>query len=116
MRLEHERAGRTLIVRVSGSLDVHTADAFREQVDAWFLASDATRLVLNLSRVEFLDSTGLGAVLGRARRAWAAGRELALVPPSGVARSVLDALALARTLPLFRSERLAVGEEAAADG
>lgn len=116
LHLERERVGRTLVVRVSGDLDVDSAEAFRRQVDEWFLHGDAARLVLNLSRVTFLDSTGLGAVLGRLRRARDAGREMALVPPPGVARALVDTAALGRALPLFRSERLALGEEAVADG
>jgi stage II sporulation protein AA (anti-sigma F factor antagonist) len=116
VNLEQQRVGRTLLVRVRGDLDVQSAEGFRRQVDAWFFAGDAPRLVLNLSQVRFLDSTGLGAVLGRVRRAWAAGREVALIPPSGVAGSLLDTAALGRALPLFRSERLALDEGVRRDG
>ena len=114
--MERERIGRTLLVRVRGEVDVHTADIFRRDVDAWFLRGEATRLVLNLSRVTFLDSTGLGAVLGRLRRAQESGRSMALVPPTGVARMMIDVGALGRVLPLYRSERLALAEEAAVNG
>lgn len=116
MRLERERVGRTLVVRVSGDLDVGSAEAFRLRVDEWFLQGDAARLVVNLSHVTFMDSTGLGALLGRLRRAKAEGREMALVPPPGVARAVLDTAALGRAMPLFRSERSALGEGATLDG
>lgn len=114
MQITRETRSATLVVRVAGDLDVRTADAFREQVDDWFLASDHRRLVLNLSRVAFLDSTGLGALLGRLRRVQAAGREMVLVPPAGVARAVLDVAALGRVVPIFRSERAALSEEAEA--
>jgi len=110
MQLEQERVGAALVVRVAGSLDVDTAPVFRQRVDGWFLGSDATRLILNLSRVTFMDSTGLGAVLGRLRQAQAAGRPMALIPPAGIARSLLDTTALGRVLQLFRSERAALGE------
>lgn len=114
LQITRETRSATLVVRVAGDLDVRTADAFREQVDDWFLASDHRRLVLNLSRVAFLDSTGLGALLGRLRRVRAAGREMVLVPPAGVARAVLDVAALGRVVPIFRSERAALSEEAEA--
>lgn len=113
MQITREAKEEMLIVRVAGELDVRTAAAFRDQVDEWFLASDHRRLVLNLSRVTFLDSTGLGALLGRLRRVRDAGRQVVLVPPSGVARTVLDVAALGRAVPIYRSERAALGEEAA---
>ena len=98
-------------MRVSGDLDVQSADSFRRRVDAW-MAEDCERLVLNLSKVTFLDSTGLGVLLGRIRKAEAAGCRLAVVPPPGVARRLLDMAALGRAVPLFRSERSAVDGEA----
>lgn len=116
MQITREAKGETLIVRVAGELDVQSAGTFRDQVDELFLASDFGRLLLNLSRVTFLDSTGLGAVLGRLRRVRAAGRQIVLVPPAGVARTVLDLAALGRAVPIYRSERAALGEGAQAHG
>ena len=116
MQIAQERRGETLVVRAGGSLDVQSAEEFRTAVDAWLADGPCRRLVLNLSRITFLDSTGLGAVLGRLRRARSHGCEMAVVPPSGLGRTLLDAAALARAVPVFRSERAALGEEAQADG
>lgn len=114
MHIVKELRGATLVVRVAGELDVRTADEFRQTVDGAFADVGVRRLVLNLSKVTFMDSTGLGAVLGRLRRIQQAHREMALVPPAGVARGLLDTGALGRALPLFRSERQALGEEGVA--
>ncbi len=111
MHITKELRGATLVVRVAGELDVRTADEFRQTVDAALGDLGVRRLVLNLSRVTFMDSTGLGAVLGRLRRLQESRREMALVPPTGVVRGLLDTAALGRALPLFRSERQALGEE-----
>ncbi len=110
-----ERVG-TLVVRVGGELDVRTAGAFRDKVDELVAASAQQRVVLNLSRVTFLDSTGLGAILGRVRRWKERDRQVVLVPPSGVARTVLDMAALGRTVAVYPSERAALGEVAGIDG
>jgi stage II sporulation protein AA (anti-sigma F factor antagonist) len=111
VQLSKEVRGGTLVVRVAGELDLHTAEEFRRTVDAWWSEAGTRRLLLNLSRVTFLDSTGLGAVLGRLRRAQETRREMALVPPPGVARSLLDTAALGRILPVYRSERDALEGE-----
>ena len=111
MHITKEVRGATLVIRVAGELDVRTADEFRQTVEAALEDLGVRRLVLNLSKVTFMDSTGLGAVLGRLRRLQEGRREMALVPPTGVARGLLDTAALGRALPLFRSERQALGEE-----
>lgn len=63
------RPGYTLLT-VSGEVDVYTAPLLRQRlVDLG--SSGATRVVINLEPVEFLDSTGLGvlvAALNRFRR------------------------------------------------
>jgi stage II sporulation protein AA (anti-sigma F factor antagonist) len=105
-----------LVLRITGELDVRTAGDFRQRVDDLVTANPQARIILNLSRLTFLDSTGLGAILGRVRRLQAAGRPLALVPPVGVARSLLDMVALGRAVSVFPTERAAVGEGGAADG
>ena len=111
MDLTREFRAGVVVVRVSGDLDVQSADSFRRRVDAW-MAEDCPHLVLNLSKVTFLDSTGLGVLLGRIRKAEATGCRLGVVPPPGVARRLLDMAALGRAVPLFRSERSAVDGEA----
>jgi stage II sporulation protein AA (anti-sigma F factor antagonist) len=115
VQITQERRGEALVVRVAGALDVGSAEEFRAAVDASLADAPCRRLVLNLSRVTFLDSSGLGAVLGRLRRARAHGCEMAVVPPSGLGRTLLDTAALARAVPVFRSERAALGEEAHPD-
>ncbi len=111
MQLERELTKDALVVRASGELDMRTSRQFRETVDGWLESTDRPRLVLNLARLEFLDSTGLGAILGRRRRAKELGREMALIPPTGVARALVDAGALAQIMSVYRSERLALAGE-----
>lgn len=115
MQLEREITKEALVVRASGDLDVRTSPQFRETVDGWLVGTDRKRLILNLTKLHFLDSTGLGAILGRLRRAKELGREMALIPPSGVARTLVDAGALGRVMAVYRSERLALSEEAQAN-
>ena len=58
--------GRT-VVQVVGEIDVYTAPQLREQLDAEI---DAGRydLVVDLSGVTFMDSTGLGVLVGRLKQ------------------------------------------------
>jgi stage II sporulation protein AA (anti-sigma F factor antagonist) len=57
-----------LIVRVEGELDAHNASEFRQKFDAALDEFDAKLVIANFSNVDFIDSSGLGVILGRYRR------------------------------------------------
>jgi stage II sporulation protein AA (anti-sigma F factor antagonist) len=58
----------TLIVRVSGELDMLVADQLRKEIDQRLEASSITSLILNLEKVTFIDSSGLGVIIGRYKK------------------------------------------------
>jgi anti-sigma B factor antagonist len=75
----HTVAGRT-VLEIGGEIDVYTAPMLRERLIE-LAASGANQLVVDLSRVEFLDSTALGVLAGAHRRLRAAAGSLTLVCP-----------------------------------
>lgn len=58
---------RLLCVYLYGEIDHHSAVNLREDLDALILREHPMRLVLDLSRIEFMDSAGLGLLMGRYR-------------------------------------------------
>lgn len=57
-----------LIVRPEGELDVSTVGEFRQQVDEAIDRRQSKDLLLNLEKVTFLDSSGVGVILGRYKK------------------------------------------------
>ena len=87
MRIDVERVGDTLLARVDGDLDLSTAAAFRETIDRSLDGAGAKHLVLNMSSLTFVDSSGLGAILGRYRRvSERGGRLVAADVPTNISR------------------------------
>jgi len=70
--------GHVLVVHVSGDLDVYTAPQLKEAL-ADTLAADGAALVLDLSKVHFIDSTALGVLVAALQQSRAHGGELSLV-------------------------------------
>lgn len=66
------------VLHVAGELDYERATALREQVDCLAL-SRGQNLTIDLSRLEFCDSTGISVLLAARHRAQAAEAELVLV-------------------------------------
>jgi anti-sigma B factor antagonist len=66
------------VLAVAGELDVYTAPALRTEIGDR-LASGQNRLVIDLTDVEFVDSTGLGILVAGLTASRDAGGDLALV-------------------------------------
>ena len=67
MTAHMEAAGDELVIWLSGELDHHTSRGLREQMDAAVERINPRRLRLDFSGVTFMDSSGIGLVMGRYR-------------------------------------------------
>lgn len=68
MQLDRRNVDNALIVTpLDERLDARVATDFKEQM-AELIASGHTKIILNLSRVEFIDSSGLGAIVSSLKR------------------------------------------------
>ncbi len=70
--VEMKYEGCVLTACLCGELDHHMASGVREEIDGEFFKKRPKRLTLDLSRVDFMDSSGLGLIMGRYARAKAA--------------------------------------------
>ncbi|HYF93457.1 MAG TPA: anti-sigma F factor antagonist [Symbiobacteriaceae bacterium] len=102
--MEHLTVGSNLVTRLSGELDLVAAAEFRRLVDDLVDRRKIRHLVVNLERVTFLDSSFLGALLGRYKRLQQEGGRMAVVgtPPS--VRPTLEASGIYKILSEYRSE------------
>lgn len=62
-----EQRDTVLVAWLSGEIDHHAAGELRKQLDARILAAPVERVVLDFSGVSFMDSSGIGLILGRYR-------------------------------------------------
>lgn len=70
--------GDCAVLRVTGEVDAYTAPMLRDRIRE-LADKDAVHLIADLSQVDFLDSTGLGALVGSLKRLRARDGSLTLV-------------------------------------
>ena len=89
---------RERVVTLSGELDAATARDVRESLTELIATAPGTVVVLDLHELEFIDSTGLGLLVGAQKQARDVGRDLVLGSPR---RPVYRALEVAGLVDLF---------------
>jgi stage II sporulation protein AA (anti-sigma F factor antagonist) len=67
MELNGTRSGQTLQISLKGELDHHNAEYARSWIDAVLKDLSIRELVLDMKGVSFMDSSGIGVILGRYR-------------------------------------------------
>ena len=77
-----EKEKDKLIVRIPGEIDHHSAKALREEIDRAIFYHRPKTLSLVLSEVSFMDSSGLGLILGRLARIESLGGTLVIADPT----------------------------------
>ena len=96
-----EQHGAAYVVRLGGELDLYNADTVRQAL-LDVARTGPERLVLDLAEVEFIDSTGLGALI-EARGAMPNRRGLLIAAPAIETRRALKVSGLDRHLPVHDS-------------
>ena len=67
MNLRIELKGGAMTASMRGELDHHTAGEMREQIDSTAKKVRPQKLILDFKEVPFMDSSGIGLILGRYR-------------------------------------------------
>lgn len=106
----HEHDGWA-VVRTSGDLDLTTAPRLREQV-VQLVTNGQPRVVLDLDGVDFVDSTGLGVIVGLLKRTRSQGGDLRLVSSRRSLQKILELTSLEHALPLAGTVDEATAESA----
>ena len=74
--MQLEIVGRTLVAHIDGDLDHHCATNIRRELDKILKRSEIKNLILDFSGLDFMDSSGIGLVMGRYRILSRTGAEL----------------------------------------
>ncbi len=100
-----KRIGQTLIVYLDGEFDLHAAGPFKTVVADAFARDERLRhLIIKMSDVTFMDSSGVGAILGRYRDLRERGGRLMVVGLQMPVRKVFDFSGMSRVISVFESE------------
>lgn len=108
LTIELEIKQDVLCIRLSGELDHHTADELRKQATAAIERNDIHHIVLNLEQLIFMDSSGLGVILGRYKQIKQVHGEMVVCAISPAIQRLFDLSGLFKIIKLEPTEEFAL--------
>lgn len=99
----YQNKGRDLVICVRGEIDHHGAVSVRTSMDRRITQDQPGRVLLELSAVDFMDSSGLGLIMGRFALVKQYGGTLAVLDPSPAVVKIMALAGMERMVPILRS-------------
>lgn len=65
MDISFSKRGLNLLVNIDGEIDHHTSEIIKRNVEKEFKRLNAKNIIFNFENVDFMDSSGIGMVIGR---------------------------------------------------
>lgn len=100
MKESYTATPTALIVRLEGELDQHSAVSLRAALDRK-ICEGCNYLIFDLSLLDFMDSSGIGVLLGRYRNLTALGGKTAIAAPKPLVLRILRLSAIDRIIPVY---------------
>lgn len=104
----HSPAEGTAVIALSGEIDVYTSPKVKQEI-VDLLNAGTPRLVVDLSGVEYLDSTGLGVLIGGLKRAREREGDLKLACDNLRILRIFEITGLTKIFEIHNSEAEALG-------
>lgn len=105
LKIQLEQRRQTVIVRLIGELDHHTADIVKAKMEEAILKGNGIHLILSLKKLSFMDSSGLGVILGRYKQVTAKGGRMIVCDVNPAVYRLFEMSGLFKILTIEQNER-----------
>ena len=99
MKVKSKICNGTLYVLLSGELDEYSASHTRITLDDIFTGGDFSQIIIDLSELEFMDSTGIGVLIGRYKKMRTKNIPIFICNPSRQAEKIFKMTGLYELMP-----------------
>ena len=103
MTIEFQKKSVILIVKIQGEIDHHCAAILREKIEKEFQRSDAKHLIFDFKEVSFMDSSGIGMIIGRYKNVMACGGKTVVANANEKVSQIFQMAGMQRIIPQYPS-------------
>lgn len=108
MELQFKDVDNTLIVKLEGELDHHVAKTIRVELDEMISNKRSKNLIFNLEKMNFMDSSGIGVIIGRYKKLSKMGGKVAVVGVSEKVDKIFNLAGLYSIINKYESQNEAL--------
>lgn len=101
--IRFSKKGTTLIVSIIGDLDHHSAEYVRMKVDSELVKASTKNIIFDFSKVSFMDSSGIGVIMGRYKNVLKLNGKLAVISISPQMKRIFEMSGLLKLIPAYDS-------------
>jgi stage II sporulation protein AA (anti-sigma F factor antagonist) len=103
MYLEFDKNGDKLVVYMMGELDHHSAEEVRNKIDDRIDREKLNKLVMDFSGVTFMDSSGIGVVIGRYKKLSLKNGTVCVAKANDTVKRVFELSGMFKIIKLFNN-------------
>ncbi|MCC5911629.1 MAG: anti-sigma F factor antagonist [Clostridiaceae bacterium] len=108
MQVLYEVVDNTLVVKLKGELDHHVAEQIRTELDETISNKRSKNLMFDLSEMNFMDSSGIGVIIGRYKNINKLGGKVAVVNVSEKVNKIFSLAGLYRIIDKYENKNQAL--------
>ena len=103
LKLKTDQVGEVTILAVAGEVDIHTTPQLRAKLMELVHEEEVLNIIVDLRAVSFIDSTGLGALIGGLKRTRLRGGYLELIVTRSSTLKIFEITGLADVFVIYSS-------------
>jgi stage II sporulation protein AA (anti-sigma F factor antagonist) len=92
---------KNLVVKIIGDLDHHVVNNLKEKIEQNYKHSNAQNIIFDFSDVKFMDSSGIGLIIGRYKFLKGMGSELAIANIKDELKPIIEISGLEKIIKFY---------------
>lgn len=100
MQVDIKTENGKAVALISGEIDHHNAKEIRTRLDRYIISARPSQLVLDLKDITFMDSSGIGLIMGRSKLMKTCGGKLSVHSPQPYIKRVLKLSGIERIVSI----------------
>ena len=101
---DSEFTGSILRIKLRGEIDHHSAITVRSAIDDMIRSKRPTELIIDMSAVDFMDSSGLGLIMGRYNTMREIGGSIAVADPTPATEKIMNLAVMERIIKIIHTK------------
>ncbi len=101
LKVKFSNKGNILVASIIGELDHHCAEYIRDKIDGELIRSTTKNIIFDFSKVSFMDSSGIGVVIGRYKNIQKLNGKAAIIKANEQISKIFNLTGVFKLIPLY---------------